>query len=309
MRGLSIVLSSVALCLLLGSFSATAQDAKDTPDAQSPRWHNPKRYNLLKLINRGPKSANEQLASNGDLEAKRTHQLQVQGAFPRDKNLQDVCSTFKYLDECVTALRISRNLQIDLTCLKWDLTGVKPKPVSDSCAGPADGKAMPLHRAIDLLIPDSDARGEARDALRRAQEDIKDARGQAQAPQETAPATNSVFRAPPKAGNFHRPISIGRPFPWQARIYGDSRAEVRWRRIAFGLRSKLVCGRSKYSLTRIYAMRHIRLRHDGNTPSAGRAAPFSNRRSVAGRTTACRGHGRGTWSPPTASVQTPAGSQ
>ncbi len=69
----SIVLSSAALCFLLGSFSATAQDAKDTPDAQSPRWYNPKRYNPLKLINRGPKSANDQLASNGDLEARLTH--------------------------------------------------------------------------------------------------------------------------------------------------------------------------------------------------------------------------------------------
>jgi len=57
------------------------------------------------------------------------------------------------------------------------VTGVKPKPVSDSCAGPAGGKAMALHRAIDLLKPDSDAREEARNALRRAHDDIKDAGG------------------------------------------------------------------------------------------------------------------------------------
>jgi hypothetical protein len=177
MRGYSIVLSSAALCFLLGSFSATAQVAKSPPAAESPRWYNPKRYNPLKLIKRGPKSANEQLASNGDLEAKLTHQLQVQGILPQDKNLQDVCSAFKYLDECVASLRVSRTLVIDFSCLKWDVTGVKPKPVSDSCAGPAGGKAMSLHRAIDLLKPDSDARGEARNALRRAHDDIKDAGG------------------------------------------------------------------------------------------------------------------------------------
>jgi hypothetical protein len=177
MRGCSIVLSSAALCFFLVPCSATAQDAKDTPNAQSPRWYNPKRYNPLKLINRGPKSANDQLASNGDLEAKLTHQLQVQRILPRDKSLQEVCSAFKYLDDCVASLRISRTLQIDLTCLKWDVTGIKPKPVSDSCAGPAGGKAMPLHRAIDLLKPDSDARGETRNALRRAHDDIKDAGG------------------------------------------------------------------------------------------------------------------------------------
>jgi hypothetical protein len=177
MSGYSIVLSSAALCILLGSFSATAQDAKSSSATESPRWYNPKRYNPLKLINRGPKSANEQLASNSDLEAKLTHQLQVQGILPRDKNLQDLCSAFKYLDECVASLRVSRTLVIDFSCLKWDVTGVKPKPVSDSCAGPSGGKAMSLHRAIDLLKPDSDARGEARNALRRAHDDIKDADG------------------------------------------------------------------------------------------------------------------------------------
>ena len=177
MRGYLIVFSSAALCFLLGSFSATAQDAKDTPEAQSPRWYNPKKYNPLKLINRGPKSANEQLASNGDLEAKLIHQLQAQGILAQNKNLQDVCSAFKYLDECVASLRVSRTLAIDFSCLKWDVTGVKPKPVSDSCAGPSGGKAMSLPRAIDLLKPDSDARGEARNALRRAHDDIKDAGG------------------------------------------------------------------------------------------------------------------------------------
>jgi hypothetical protein len=177
MRGFLIVRASAALFLSLGTLSGSAQEAKSGPAAESPRWYNPKRYNPLKLINRGPKSANDRLASNGDLEAKLTHQLQVQGILPQDKNLQDVCSAFKYLNECVASLRVGRTLKIDFTCLKWDVTGVKPKPVSDSCAGPSGGKAMSLHRAIDLLKPDSDARREANDALRRARDDIKDAGG------------------------------------------------------------------------------------------------------------------------------------
>ena len=175
MRGYSIVLSSAVLCLFLGSFSSSAQDAKDAPAAQSPRWYNPKRYNPRKLIKRGPISANDQLASNGDLEAKLTHQLQMQGILPQDKILQDACPAYKYLDDCVASLRVSHSLQIDFSCLKWDVTGVKPKPVADSCVGPAGGKAMGLYRAIDLLKSDSDARTEAREALRRARQDIKDA--------------------------------------------------------------------------------------------------------------------------------------
>jgi len=177
MRGTSIFLASVVLCFFLGTLAGSAQDVRDASATQSPRWYNPKKYNPLKLINRGPKSANDQLASNGDLEARLTHQLQVQGILPQGKDLQDVCSAFKYLDECVASLRVSRTLQIDFTCLKWDVTGVKPKPVADSCAGPSGGKAMSFHRAIDLLKPDSNARAEASNALRRANEDIKDAGG------------------------------------------------------------------------------------------------------------------------------------
>jgi hypothetical protein len=177
MRCFSIVLASAALYFFFGTLSRSAQDTKDNSSQESPPWYNPKKYNPAKLFKRDPKSANDQLASNGDLEAKLTHQLQAQGILAGDKNLQEVCSDFRYLDDCVASLRVSRSLKIEFTCLKWDVTGVKPKPVADSCAGPAGGKAMSLYRAIDLLKPDSNARVEAKEALRRARDDIKDAGG------------------------------------------------------------------------------------------------------------------------------------
>jgi len=176
MRRFTIVFSSVTLCFFLGSLPGSMQDSKGTaPASQSDPWYNPKKYNPAKLFRRDPKSANDQLASNGDLEAKLTHQLQVQEILPQDKNLQDACSAFKYLDDCVASLRVSHSLRIEFSCLKWDVTGVKPKPVADSCAGPSGGKAMSLARSIDLLKPDSDSRTEAKEALRRSRQDIKDA--------------------------------------------------------------------------------------------------------------------------------------
>ena len=177
MRRYAIALSCAALYFFLGSLSTSAQDTKDIPAAQSPRRYNPAKLNPLKLIKRGPKSANDQLASNGNLEARLTDQLKVQGILPPGRNLEEACSAFKELAECVASLRVSRALQIDFSCMKWDVTGVKPKPVADSCAGPAGGKAMGLHRAVDLLKPDSNAKPEANNALRRAHEDIKDASG------------------------------------------------------------------------------------------------------------------------------------
>ena len=175
MRRFSIVLPSLVLCFFLNSFPGSSQDPKDSPASPSEPWYSPKKYNPAKLFKRDPKSANDQLASKGDLETKLTHQLQVQEILPKDKNLQDACSDFKELAECVASLRVSHSLQIDFSCLKWDVTGVKPKPVTDSCAGPAGGKAMSFYRAIDLLKPESNAKTEANNALRRAREDIKDA--------------------------------------------------------------------------------------------------------------------------------------
>jgi len=175
MRHFTIVFSLATLCCFLGSFPGLAQDTKDAPAAQSDPWYNPKKYNPAKLFKRDTKSANDQLASNGDLEAKLTHQLQVQEILPQDRNLQDACSNFRYLDDCVASLRVSHTLKIDFSCLKWDVTGVKPKPVSDSCAGPVGGKAMSLERSVDLLKPDSNAKTEAKEALRKARQDIKDA--------------------------------------------------------------------------------------------------------------------------------------
>jgi hypothetical protein len=175
MKGYSTLFSLAALCLFLATLSSSAQDAKGASAPQSDPWYNPKRYNPLKLFRRDSRSASDQLSTDGNLQLKLTHQLQAQGILPQDKDLLDACTDFKQLADCVASLRVSNSLKIDYSCLKWDVTGVKPKPVSDFCAGPAGGKAMGLYRSIDLLKPDADAKFEARNALRIARANIKDA--------------------------------------------------------------------------------------------------------------------------------------
>jgi hypothetical protein len=166
---------------LLGFFlcatSVAAQDSDSKPGGSSPRWYNPSRYNPLKLIKRSAKSANDQLASDDRLEENLTKQLRMLKILPADRGLQEACSNFRDLAVCVAVLRLTHNHQIQFTCLKWDVTGIKPKPVADSCAGPAGGKAMPLDKAVDLLKPDIDARTESKNALKRAHDDITDASG------------------------------------------------------------------------------------------------------------------------------------
>jgi hypothetical protein len=153
-----------------------AQDDPGKSSGDSPRWYNPARYNPVKLFKRSPNSANDRLASDGHLEDKLTKQLRVQGILPATTELQEVCSTFRDLAKCVAVMHASRKLHVDFLCLKWDVTGTKPKGVPDGCAGPAGGKAMRFDRAIDLLKPDSDSRMEADNAMKQAHDDIRDAR-------------------------------------------------------------------------------------------------------------------------------------
>ncbi len=178
MSGYKINLAVTVLAILLGATSAAGQDSqdpeasKDNSSGSSTPWY---KHNPVKFVKRY-KSANDELASDGHLEDRLTKQLRLQSLLPANKELQEVCSGFKELASCIAVLRLTHSLPVEFTCLKWNVTGVKPKSVVDSCAGPAGGKAMPLDRAIDLLKPDVDSTKEARSALKKAHDDIRDAR-------------------------------------------------------------------------------------------------------------------------------------
>lgn len=193
MRGHRNHLAAAALVFALGAAVVAAQDTqeKNTPEKTTPEksqekgspepsggnttpWYSPARYNPIKLFKHF-KSANDQLASNGHLEDNLSKQLRIQGILGEDKELQAVCSDFKDLPNCIAVLRLSVSVPVEFTCLKWNVTGVKPKTDSDACAGPTGARAMPLDRALDLLKPKLDARTEAREALKKAHDDIKDA--------------------------------------------------------------------------------------------------------------------------------------
>ncbi|HEV2196771.1 MAG TPA: hypothetical protein VGR55_14400 [Candidatus Acidoferrum sp.] len=182
-------LAAAAVLLVLCATVARAQDSQEKPtqqkSAQEPEkdtqgkssgksdpWYN--KINPSKLI-KHYKSANDQLASDGRLEDKLSKQLRIQGLLAENEELQAVCSDFRDLPNCIAVLRLSHSIPVEFSCLKWNVTGVKPKSVADSCAGPAGGKATPLDRALDLLKPNLDVRTQSRDALRKAHDDIKDA--------------------------------------------------------------------------------------------------------------------------------------
>ena len=131
-------------------------------------------YNPIKWIKKGPSpTASEQLAANKEEEKKLS--LQLQAVLPPRTSLKDACAGFKSLNDCVASLHVSHNLNIKFNCLKWDLTGAKPTGDVKSCAAPSNAKAMDLSKAIRALKPAANFRAEAKNAEKRAREDIKDA--------------------------------------------------------------------------------------------------------------------------------------
>ena len=131
-------------------------------------------YNPLKWIKKNPgPTANEQLAANQDEERKLS--LQLQALLPPKTTLRAACSGFLSLEDCVAALHVSRNLKIKYNCLKWEMTAARPNGDVKTCEAPPRDKALPLVKAIRVLNADADAKAEAKNAERRAREDIRDA--------------------------------------------------------------------------------------------------------------------------------------
>ena len=156
MRNKWIIAGLTAALMFLGAAKAAAQS-----------------YNPVHWLKKGP-TASEQLAANSDQSKKLASELQA--ILPPKTKLEDACSGFRQLSECVAALHVSHNLKIKFNCLKWEVTGTQPvKGNIPACSAPEGGKPVSLSKAIQTLKPDADAKAEAKSAERRAQEDIKDA--------------------------------------------------------------------------------------------------------------------------------------
>ena len=157
MKNKWLVIAAAGISLLVGASGAAARS-----------------YNPLKWIKKNPGlTANEQLAANKEEERKLT--LQLQALLPPKTTLREACTGFLSLEDCVAALHVSRNLKIKYNCLKWHITAARPNGDVKTCHAPAGDKALSLVKAIRVLDSDADAKAEAKNAERRAREDIRDA--------------------------------------------------------------------------------------------------------------------------------------
>jgi hypothetical protein len=177
MKNQWIVVGVAIMAVSLAPFGAAAQSPgpQGVGAAEAAQSHAPRSYNPIKWVKKGPNTTTEQLDGKNDQDKTLTSKLQVQGLLEANTNLRDTCSAIRGLDECVAALHAGHNLGLDFNCLKSNLTGVRPSTEMSSCTVAIGNRAMSLSKAIHVLKPDADAKGEAKNAEKQAHEDLKGA--------------------------------------------------------------------------------------------------------------------------------------
>jgi len=169
------IVAIVAMSVSAGAGRAAAQGPAGvgaTAAAQSSS-HTPHSYNPIKWVERKPKTGNDWHDANSERDKNLTAKLQGAGVLPANTNIADACNTFKVLSDCLAALHASHSLTLDFNCVKSDMTGVQTGADMSACKEPKGEKGVSLSKALQLLKPGADAKGEAKNAERQASEDLK----------------------------------------------------------------------------------------------------------------------------------------
>lgn len=170
-----------ALFLAFGATSASAQGpagngagAAAAPGSSGGSSGGSRSYNPLHWVKKSKAPSNDQLDSSSDRDKKLDANLKSAGVLPQNGKLTDACSPFTSLHDCLATLHASKNSGIDFNCLRADVTGVQTSADVSACKGTSD-KRMDLHKAIHLQNPALDAKAQAKNAEKQAQDDLKDA--------------------------------------------------------------------------------------------------------------------------------------
>jgi hypothetical protein len=163
--GSSISVGRVAAQGPAGAGASAAADSSSHPSHS---------YNPIKWVKKDTKSSNSTDA-NTDKNKKLTLSLQQQGVLTAETNVTEKCATFKELGSCVAALHASHSLGLDFDCLKANVTGVLTSADTTSCQRAGGDKGASLEKSIHMIKPDADAKGAAKEAEKRAKEDLKQA--------------------------------------------------------------------------------------------------------------------------------------
>jgi hypothetical protein len=171
MKKLGLLVAVAMLSVSYGARQTAAQGpagagASSAASSGSSSGHS---LNPIKWVKKEPKAPSDTDEQNQKL----TSNLQAQGVLPANTDSKAACENFKGLENCVTALHVSKNLGLDWNCLKSNLTGVQTSADLSGCKGQAGQKIMSMSSAIKAMKPDADVKGAAKTAEKQAKDDLK----------------------------------------------------------------------------------------------------------------------------------------
>jgi hypothetical protein len=171
-----MVVAIVAMSVSAGAGRAAAQGPAGVgaTAAVEPSSHAPHSYNPIKWVEKKPKTGSDWHDANSEPDKKLTAKLQGTGVLAANTNIAEACATFKVLSDCLAALHASHSLALDFNCVKSDTTGVRTGADMSACKEPNGDKGVSLSKTIQLLKPAADAKAEAKNAERQANEDLKE---------------------------------------------------------------------------------------------------------------------------------------
>jgi hypothetical protein len=129
------------------------------------------KLNPIKWVKKDKSS--DQPDAKAEQQQKLTANLQAQGVLSNNIDVKAACDNFKGLEDCVAALHASKNAGLDFNCLKSNVTGVQAGADMSTCKETGGDKGISLSKAIHLMKPDADAKGEAKNAEKQAKDDLK----------------------------------------------------------------------------------------------------------------------------------------
>ena len=178
MKKICLFVAVLAFVVSFGVGRASAQGPQGVGasvaagSAPSNSSHSSHSLNPIKWVKKSPKQADDPEAKTNQ-DKKLNEKLQSQGLLPEKTELNAACQNFKSREDCVAALHVSHNLDVDFNCLKSDVTGVQTSADMSGCKGTAGTKAMSLASAIHAIKPEVKAKSEAKNAEKQARDDLK----------------------------------------------------------------------------------------------------------------------------------------
>jgi len=167
-----ILLSSVSICLTVGTEGAAAQGPAGAGAAAATQ-DTSHSMNPLRWVKKDSKNSADTSGSRSDAEKKLTPSLQAQGVLAANTSATEACVPFTELDGCLAALHASHNLGVDFNCLRADVTGVHTTADVSGCKAADGEKPQGLNKAIRQLKPDVNAKQATKDAEQQAKDDLK----------------------------------------------------------------------------------------------------------------------------------------